>query len=80
MFVFPPSIAALEERLRKRGTETEETITTRLNNSKSEIERGMLTEDPTCLIGYRLINADLEKAVAGFLRIFECLYSNELAN
>ena len=38
----------------------------------------MEVNDPTCLIGYRLVNADMNKAIAGFIRIFESLYSNEL--
>merc|ERR1712125_124607 len=38
IFVQPPSMAALEERLRGRGTETEEKIQKRLTNAKGEIE------------------------------------------
>ena len=78
LFVLPPSIEILEQRLRSRGTDSEETIKTRITNSKSEIEQGMKAKDPTCLIGYRLLNADLEKATSAFQRMFECLYESEL--
>ena len=41
LFMLPPSIAELEERLTKRGTETAESLKTRLTNSVNEIERGL---------------------------------------
>ena len=37
IFLMPPSLEALEERLRKRATETEEQIQTRLENARLEI-------------------------------------------
>ncbi|XP_022766703.1 guanylate kinase 2 isoform X2 [Durio zibethinus] len=40
IFVCPPSMRKLEERLRARGTETEEQIKKRLRNAKAEIEQG----------------------------------------
>ena len=39
MFIDAPSIDALEERLKKRGTETPEVIQKRINNAKKEIEK-----------------------------------------
>ena len=78
LFIFPPSIDALETRLKGRGTETEETLKTRISNAKSEIERGLLKDDPSCLIGYRLVNNDIEKAKEAFVKILESLYSKEL--
>merc|ERR1712166_122230 len=41
-FVTVPSLTDLEERLRGRGTETEETLRTRLNNASQEIEWGLV--------------------------------------
>ena len=35
----PPSIEALENRLRSRGTETEEVIKTRIETAKGEMEQ-----------------------------------------
>jgi len=38
VFIMPPTMEELERRLRKRGTETEAQIQTRLANARSEIE------------------------------------------
>ena len=38
VFVSPPSLEVLEERLRSRGTETEDKIQTRLGNASKEME------------------------------------------
>ena len=40
LFIDAPSVETLEERLRKRGTETPEVIEKRVNNARKEIERG----------------------------------------
>ena len=37
MFILPPSIEVLRQRLEGRGTETEETINTRVKNASDEI-------------------------------------------
>jgi len=76
--MFPPSIEDLEFRLVNRGTETPETLKTRLGNSINEIKKGMVTDDTTCLIGYRLVNKDLELSKKAFVSIIEGLYTNEL--
>ena len=41
MFITPPSAAALEQRLRGRATETDESIRIRLGNSVGEIAYGL---------------------------------------
>ena len=74
LFVFPPSIQDLEARLTKRGTETPESLKTRLGNAIKEISRGLMENDPTCLIGYKMVNKDLELAKKVFLAIIEGLY------
>lgn len=56
IFLIPPDLKTLEERLRKRGTDTDEVIELRLRNAKNEMER---LED----YQYLVINDDLEKAV-----------------
>jgi guanylate kinase len=38
LFLAPPSIEELEHRLRKRGTETEESIRKRVDQAKKELE------------------------------------------
>ncbi|XP_016669501.1 guanylate kinase 2 isoform X1 [Gossypium hirsutum] len=40
IFICPPTMRELEERLRARGTETEEQILKRLRNAEAEIEQG----------------------------------------
>lgn len=54
IFIAPPSLKELEDRLRKRGTDSEEVIQIRLKNAKKEMER---QND----FDYRLVNDDLEK-------------------
>lgn len=39
IFIEPPSLEVLEQRLRDRGTETEDTIFRRITNAKSELKR-----------------------------------------
>jgi guanylate kinase len=56
VFIEPPSLEILSQRLRKRGTESEEQILERLNLAREEMEsRGMYD--------YIIINDDLKKAV-----------------
>ena len=62
LFIFPPSIETLEQRLTGRGTETEETLKTRLQNARSEIAQGLEPPGEKCLIGYKLVNNEIEVA------------------
>lgn len=59
VFVAPPSHAELERRLRGRGTDAEEVILRRLENSKLEISRWRE-------YSYLLVNDDFESAVEKF--------------
>lgn len=55
IFIMPPSLAELERRLRKRGTDDPKTIQVRLENARAEIaERGWYK--------HLLINDDLDQA------------------
>jgi guanylate kinase len=58
IFIKPPSMKHLEERLNKRGTETAETLQKRLSVAKAELE---YAEQPG-VYDFILINDDLEKA------------------
>lgn len=58
IFVQPPSLDVLEQRLRGRGTEKEEAILARLAASKRELEYGAIPGN----YDHVIINDDLEKA------------------
>lgn len=64
IFVLPPSLDTLEKRLRRRGTEDEETILKRLGEAKREIE---------CSEKYKyvVVNDRLEDAVDEILDILK---------
>ncbi|MBO6087161.1 guanylate kinase [bacterium] len=56
IFIAPPSLKTLEERLRGRHTESEEAIQNRLNEVKKELERAENFD-------FKVINDDLNRAV-----------------
>ena len=58
MFLSPPSLEELEERLRGRGTETEESLNKRLTQAKNEIEFSKQPGAHDKIV----VNDDLEKA------------------
>ena len=64
IFIMPPSFEELETRLRKRGTDSEAVIETRLKNARIEMEK----KDR-----YRhvLVNDDLDEAIQALTDIFE---------
>ncbi len=57
VFIDPPSLEVLEERLRGRGTEDEDTIELRLKNAASEFEAGRAYDA-------HIVNDDLDRACA----------------
>jgi guanylate kinase len=56
IFITAPSMTVLEQRLRLRGTDSEESIRTRMINAAREMEQAGMFK-------YQIINADLEEAV-----------------
>jgi guanylate kinase len=62
LFILPPSMEALEARLRHRGTDSEERIRIRLENARREIP--MVRE-----YGYAVVNDDFETASRRVLAI-----------
>jgi len=58
VFISPPSMKILEERLRGRGTEKEESIQKRLTQAKNELEYAETPGAHDIII----VNDDLEKA------------------
>jgi guanylate kinase len=61
-----------------RGTETESTLKTRVDNAASEIN--VATENKDSVIGFKFINDDLAEANILFEVIVKSLYSSELPN
>jgi len=76
IFILPPSIAALRERLVKRGTETEKSLETRLTNAGHEITECFQKPD---IFNYRLVNEDLNVSKATFELLIMGLYLKEIA-
>lgn len=62
IFILPPSFEELENRLRGRGTEDEETIQRRLAASEAELKIASSYD-------YRVVNDDLESAITQVLNI-----------
>ena len=57
IFVMPPSIEVLEQRLRSRGTDSEEAIVKRLARSAEELKQAPQFD-------VTIVNDDLQRAVA----------------
>lgn len=64
VFILPPSMAVLEERLRGRGTEDEETVQKRLSKARSEIPHAKDYD-------YIVLNDRVEDAVQAIRAILE---------
>ena len=57
IYILPPSLAELEQRIRGRGTESEESLQRRLSAAKAEIEVGRHYK-------YVIVNDEVESAAA----------------
>lgn len=71
IFIIPPSVEILEQRLRRRGTETEEKIQRRLSNAKKELS--LMNQ-----YDYVVINTTIEEAYQRLNAIItaeKCRYS-----
>ena len=64
IFVMPPSVEVLEQRLRSRGTESEESIQKRLGRSAREL-------DEASRFDKTIVNDDLDRAVAETKAVIE---------
>lgn len=73
IFILPPSMEELEERLRNRKTESAEAIEARLKTARTE-----LSQAPS--FDYRIVNNDLDKTFAeleGLLKREHCISDDE---
>ncbi len=75
IFILPPSIAALEQRLRKRGTDSDEVIARRVFNAAGEIAHAPEFD-------YVIINENFDTALsqlAGIARAARCRFAQQAA-
>lgn len=70
IFISPPSLEVLETRLRKRGTESEESLKVRLANAKIE----MMRKDD---FDYNIINDDLDRAFKELEAVVESIFKGK---
>lgn len=64
IFILPPSVAELERRLRKRGTETDDVIAERVSQAKSELAFAEKYD-------YVVVNNALEDAISDFRAVIK---------
>lgn len=64
IFVMPPSVEVLEQRLRSRGTDSEEAIVKRLGRSAEELKQAPLFD-------VTIVNDDLQRAVQETRNVIE---------
>lgn len=69
IFIRPPDLEVLKERLRNRRTESDETLTRRLERVPMELEMGMT-------FTHQIVNDDLQRAVGEVQRIIQTYLSN----
>jgi guanylate kinase len=72
VFLIPPSMDVLEQRLRGRGTEDEDVICKRLVRSREEIHLVFEDGDGDSPLGsyeYVIVNGDVDRAVADLLHV-----------
>ncbi|PTN36088.1 guanylate kinase [Desulfonatronum sp. SC1] len=64
IFLFPPSMRVLEQRLRGRGTETEESLAKRMANARRELEQADFFD-------YWIVNDDLDRAYQNLRGVYQ---------
>ena len=69
VFIEPPSLEELERRLRQRGTETDEVISSRMKTAEVELAQKMEYD-------IQVVNDDLERAVNELVDIINS-YAND---
>ncbi len=68
IFVMPPSIEALETRLRQRGTDTDESIAKRINKASQELKASSAFDIKLINDNLAKASAEAHKLVSEFLR------------
>lgn len=70
VFIAPPSLESLQERLIARGTESAESLRRRLSNAQAEVEYGLIEGNFDAVI----VNDDLQRAAKELAVTIESLY------
>jgi guanylate kinase len=73
VFIAPPSLDVLKDRLNFRGTETAESLEKRTKNAIAEVEYGMTKGNFDAIV----VNDDLDRACHEFGRVIEDLYGKQ---
>jgi len=73
IFIAPPSMDALRDRLINRGTETPETLERRFQNARAELDYGLQPGNFDAVV----VNDDLEKAVSEFTAAVMDIYLSD---
>jgi guanylate kinase len=73
IFITPPSIETLRERLSNRNTETPQSLELRLRNAQEEMEYGLTIGNFDAVI----VNDDLDRACDEFVKVVAGLYTNK---
>jgi guanylate kinase len=71
VFIAPPSLATLQERLIARGTESAESLQRRVANAKAEVDYGLEQGNFDAII----VNDDLRRAARELADTIENLYA-----
>lgn len=71
IFITPPSLEVLEQRLIGRGTESAESLAKRTANARSEVEYGLQQENFDVVV----VNGDLTEACHDFARLVNEMYN-----
>lgn len=74
VFIAPPSLDVLKERLVGRGTETSESIAKRTENAVQEVQYGLSEGNFDAII----VNDDLDCACEEFARVIKELYGDDI--
>jgi len=70
IFIAPPSIDVLKDRLSGRGTETDEQLKLRTNNAQAELDYGLRENTFDAVV----VNDDLDQACEAFARVVRDMY------
>ena len=73
--IIPPSVESLRKRLNSRGTDSQKSIETRLENATGEIEEIFKRTD---VFRYRIVNEDLQLAGLTMTNLLLHVYYKEL--